>query len=61
VYPSPTKNSSLVIIQARKNSKSPLIFTPPLINFSDEVEAIYKKANTYTLRVDLENFEEFLD
>ncbi len=49
VYPSITKQSSLVLIQARKGSKSLMKVEPPLINFSDEVKAIYKKANTYTL------------
>lgn len=49
VYPSIEKIASLVMIQARKGSKSPTQIEPPLINFSDEVKRIYKKANTWTI------------
>lgn len=49
VYPSIDKNASLVMVQARKSSKSPMVVEKPLINFTDEVNRIYKKANTYTL------------
>jgi tRNA1Val (adenine37-N6)-methyltransferase len=49
VYPKEDKNSSLIIIETRKGSKSALKVEPPLINFSDEVKEIYNKANTYTL------------
>ena len=37
------------MIQARKGSKSPTQIEPPLINFSDEVKRIYKKADTWTI------------
>ena len=50
VYPTSSKSASLAIIETRKNSKSDLIFEPPLINFSDEVKKIYKSANTYTIK-----------
>ena len=53
VYPSLKKDSSLIMVQARKNSKSDINFNPPLINFSDEVEEIYKRADTYSLKADL--------
>jgi tRNA1(Val) A37 N6-methylase TrmN6 len=51
VYPKVNKNSSLVMIKCRKNSKSSTIFLPPLYNFSEEVANIYKQANTYTFKV----------
>ena len=51
VYPTITKNASLVMIQTRKNSKSDIKFSPPLINFTDEVEKIYKKSDTYSLQI----------
>jgi len=49
VYPNLQKNSSLILIQTRKNSKSPITFLPPLISDSDEVKEIYIKANTISL------------
>jgi tRNA1Val (adenine37-N6)-methyltransferase len=49
VHPKEEKNASLILIDSRKDSKTSLSVEPPLINFSDEVNQIYKKANTYTL------------
>jgi tRNA1(Val) A37 N6-methylase TrmN6 len=51
VFPKREKSASLIMIQSRKSSKTPMVVEPPLLNFSDEVDAIYKKANTYTLSV----------
>jgi tRNA1Val (adenine37-N6)-methyltransferase len=52
VYPKKEKNSSLVMIETRKGSKSALNVEPPLVNFTDEVNEIYKKANTHTISFD---------
>jgi tRNA1(Val) A37 N6-methylase TrmN6 len=49
VHPSIDKGASLIMIQSRKGSKSSMSVEKPLINFSDEVSDIYRKANTYTL------------
>lgn len=59
VYPSIDKDASLVMIQARKSSKSPMIVEKPLINFTDEVQEIYRRANTYTLTLKGELSESF--
>lgn len=58
VYPSLKKDASLIIIQTRKNSKSNIQFLPPLINFTDEVDDIYRKTDTYTLKIDLDGLLE---
>jgi len=50
VHPKENKDASLVMIQARKNSKSLAKFLPPLYNFTDEVQEIYKDVNTHTLK-----------
>jgi tRNA1(Val) A37 N6-methylase TrmN6 len=54
VHPKPEKDASLVMIQARKNSKSAMKTLPPLYNFSDEVSEIYKMVNTHTLKCKLD-------
>lgn len=56
LHPKIDKKASLVMIYARKNSKSLLDTLPPIIMFknnviSDEVNEIYKMCNTYSLKV----------
>jgi len=58
VYPKIDKDASLVMIQARKGSKSLIKVKPPLIvfndkDFSDEVKNIYKKARTHSIKCQL--------
>lgn len=55
VYPKATKNATLVLIQARKNSKSFTKIMPPLYvfegsEFSDEAQQIYKRAKTHSIK-----------
>ena len=58
VYPSVNKNATLILVYARKNSKSKTKVLPPLIvfeneNFTEEVEAIYKKTATHSIKVEI--------
>ncbi len=58
VYPKKNKDSTLVLIYARKNSRSLLSVLKPLIvfenkDFTSEVEKIYKKASTYSIKVQI--------
>jgi len=55
VHGSMQKSSHLVFVHARKSSKSSLNIQPPLIatqngQFTDEVEDIYKKTSTYSIK-----------
>ena len=55
VYGTGEKNSSLVLIHARKNSKSKTKVHPPLINMKNdeptkEVKSIYQKTRTYSIK-----------
>ena len=60
VYPKRDKDSTLVLVYARKNSKSLTKICNPLIvfdkdnNFSQEVNDIYKESSTYSIKVDIE-------
>ena len=56
--PKKDKKASLVMIFARKNTKSLATILPPLIAFdgelySDETNKIYKKSATHSIKVEL--------
>lgn len=58
VYGSPQRNASLVMIHARKGSKSKAKTHPPLINMiageaSEEVKTIYQKTRTYSIKCNI--------
>lgn len=58
VHPKKNKDASLVLIYARKNSKSLLKVLSPLIvfekgEFSQEVQEIYKKSSTHSIKVEI--------
>lgn len=58
LHPKEDKKASLVMIYARKNSKSLMEILPPLVMFkddklSDKVEQIYKKCATHSIKVQL--------
>ncbi len=58
VYPRINKDATLVMIYARKNSKSSMNINPALIvfeneNFTKEVEAIYSKTQTHSIKVEI--------
>lgn len=58
VHPKKDKKASLVMIFARKNTKSLATILPPLIAFdgelySDETNKIYKKSATHSIKVEL--------
>ena len=58
VHPNKNKDASLVLVYARKNSKSLLKVLPPLFVFEDgeftkEVEFIYKKSSTHSIKVEI--------
>lgn len=65
VYPKLTKNATLVLIQARINTKSSLKTLPPLITHegdkqtdnSKEVQDIYKKCNTYSIKLNSQDID----
>ncbi len=58
LHPKPSKEASLVMIYARKNSKSKLKVISPLImfdengKFTQEVNSIYEKCSTYSIKCD---------
>ena len=60
VYPKSTKDATLILVYARKNSKSlTKIFNPLFVfdednNFTKEVESIYKKSSTYSIKASIE-------
>lgn len=58
VYPKKGRDATLVLVYARKNSKSLLRIIEPLSvfeedNFSDEVEKIYKNSSTHSIKVEI--------
>ncbi len=58
VYPSESKDATLILVYARKNSKSMTKVLPPLIvfeneNFTKKVEEIYKKTSTHSIKVEI--------
>ena len=60
VHPKISKDATLVLVYARKNSKSLVKIFNPLIVFNEEneftkeVENIYKKSSTYSIKADFE-------
>ena len=60
VHPKSTKDATLILVYARKNSKSlTKIFNPLFVfdednNFTKEVESIYKKSSTYSIKASIE-------
>jgi tRNA1(Val) A37 N6-methylase TrmN6 len=60
VHPKISKDATLVLVYARKNSKSLVKIFNPLIVFNEkneftkEVEEIYKKSSTYSIKADFE-------
>ena len=60
VHPKVSKDATLILVYARKNSKSlTKIFNPLVVfdednKFTNEVENIYKKASTYSIKADIE-------
>ncbi|MBI3874280.1 MAG: methyltransferase [Arcobacter sp.] len=60
LHPKKDRNSSLVMIYVRKNSKSLLNILPPLVMFdgeifTNEMNEIYQFCNTYSIKVDMES------
>ena len=58
VYPNMSKDATLILVYARKNSKSMTKVLPPLIvfeneKFTKEVDAIYKKTSTHSIKVEI--------
>lgn len=60
VHPKTTKDATLILVYARRNSKSlTKIFNPLIVfdennDFTQEVQDIYKKSSTYSIKVDIE-------
>ena len=55
-YPRMNKNATLVLVRAKRHAKSMVTVHPPLIGFegdeySSEAKAIYKKANTESIKI----------
>lgn len=62
VHPSSQKDASLILVYARKNSKSLTKIMKPLFVFEDgeftnEVQNIYKKSSTHSIKVEIEQFD----
>jgi len=58
VHPKKEKDATLVLVYARKNSKSLLNVLKPLVvfdneDFTDEVQEIYKKSSTHSIKVEI--------
>jgi len=59
LHPNGSKEASLVMIMAKKSSKSPLKVYPPLImfnsdgTFKDEINLIYKKCDTHSIKCEI--------
>jgi len=59
VHPKASKDATLILVYARKNSKSLSKILKPLIvfnnlDFTDEVNEIYKKSSTHSIKVNIE-------
>jgi len=60
VHPKVSKDATLILVYARKNSKSlTKIFNPLIVfdnsnDFTQEVQEIYKKSSTYSIKVNVE-------
>jgi tRNA1Val (adenine37-N6)-methyltransferase len=60
LHPKIDRKSSLVMVNARKNSKSLLTILPPIVmfdgdKFTQEISDIYSFCDTYSIKVDMEN------
>lgn len=59
LHPNEKKEASLVMVMGRKNSKTPLKIFPPLIMFEkngvfkSEINQIYEKCNTHSIKCDI--------
>ncbi len=58
VYPKADKDATLILVYARKNSKSMTKIMPPLIvfeneNFTKKVEEIYAMSSTHSIKVEI--------
>lgn len=61
VHPKASKDATLILVYVRKNSKSLTKIMKPLFvfessEFTNEVQEIYKKSSTHSIKVDLEQF-----
>ena len=61
VHPNSSKDATLILVYARKNSKSLTKIMKPLFvfngtEFTDEVQNIYEKSSTHSIKVDIEQF-----
>ena len=61
VHPKASKDATLILVYARKNSKSLTKILQPLFVFDDleftqEVKDIYEKSSTHSIKVDIEQF-----
>jgi len=60
VHPKVSKDATLVLIYAKKNSKTLTKIMNPLVvfdennSFTKEVESIYEKSSTYSIKADFE-------
>ncbi len=60
VHPNESKDATLILVYAKKNSKSLTKILKPLIvfdkknNFTQEVQDIYKKSSTHSIKVNIE-------
>ncbi len=60
VHPKISKDATLILVYAKRNSKSLTKILKPLIvfeengDFTSEVQEIYKKSSTYSIKVDIE-------
>ena len=60
VHPNESKDATLVLVYAKRNSKSLTKILKPLMvfdkngNFTQEVQDIYEKSSTHSIKVDIE-------
>ena len=59
VHPNSSKDATLILVYARKNSKSLTQIVKPLFVFDDkeftkEVKSIYEKSSTHSIKVEIE-------
>jgi tRNA1(Val) A37 N6-methylase TrmN6 len=60
VYPKDSKNANLVLIGARKNSKSLMQIKSPIImfdhdKFNDKITQLYKKIDTHSIKAQIDS------
>ena len=61
VHPKDSKDATLILVYARKNSKSLTKILKPLfvfdgLEFTEDVKKIYEKSQTHSIKVDIEQF-----